>query len=188
MPAPHPRRAAVSLARRVLLAAAALVVVGGGARSQTAPAPAREGLVVPPGGAPRHAGQQGRDRDYTELLATADQTGGSLGMFRQTIAPRSGPPLHRQDHEDEFYYVVSGDFDFQMGDRRVRVPAQSFVFVPRGVVHTFMNAGAEPGVLVIGVTPGGFEAMFAERQGVDADANRTIMERHNMAVVGPPLR
>jgi hypothetical protein len=30
--------------------------------------------------------------------------------------------------------------------------------------------------------------MFAERQGVDADANRAIMERHNMAVVGPPLR
>ncbi len=68
------------------------------------------------------------------------------------------------------------------------MPAQSFVFVPRGTAHTFMNAGAEPGVLVIGVTPGGFEAMFAERQGVDADANRAIMERHNMAVVGPPLR
>jgi hypothetical protein len=58
----------------------------------------------------------------------------------------------------------------------------------QGVVHTFMNAGAEPGVLVIGVAPGGFEMMFAERQGVDADTNRTIMERHNMAIVGPPLR
>jgi len=151
-------------------------------------APAREGLVVPPGSASRYAGQQGRDQDYTEVLATGGQTGGSLGLFRQTIAPKSGPPLHRQDHEDEFYYVVSGDFDFQMGDRRVRVPAQSFVFIPRGVVHTYMNAGAEPGVLLIGVTPGGFEAMFSERQGVDADTNRAIMERHNMAVVGPPLR
>jgi quercetin dioxygenase-like cupin family protein len=151
-------------------------------------APNVGGLVVLPGSAPRYAGQQGRDQDYTEVLTRGDQTGGSLGMFRQTIAPKSGPPLHRQDHEDEFYYVVSGEFDFQVGDRRVRVPAQSFVFIPRGTVHTYLNAGAEPGVLVIGVTPGGFETMFVERQGVDAETNRAIMERHNMAVVGPPLR
>jgi mannose-6-phosphate isomerase-like protein (cupin superfamily) len=188
MSAFNPRRIAFSLACHVVLAAALLVFANGDARSQTASPPSREGLVVPPGSAPRYAGQQGRDQDYTEVLATGGQTGGSLGMVRQTVAPKSGPPLHRQDHEDEFYYVVSGDFDFQVGDRRVRVPAQSFVFIPRGVVHTFMNAGAEPGVLVIGVTPGGFEMMFVERQGVDVDTNRTIMERHNMAIVGPPLR
>ena len=39
--------------------------------------------------------------------------------------------MHRQDHEDDFYDVVSGEFDFQVGDRRVRVPAQSFVFIPK---------------------------------------------------------
>src|SRR5690242_10582442 len=128
MPALHPRRAAVSLACHIVLAAAFLVFAEGSARSQTASAPGHEGLVVPPGSAPRYAGQQGRDQDYTEVLATGGQTGGSLGMVRQTVAPKSGPPLHRQDHEDEFYYVVSGDFDFQLGDRRVRVPAQSFVF------------------------------------------------------------
>ena len=62
------------------------------------------------------------------------------------------------------------------------------MFVPRGTAHTFENVGTEPGVLLVGVTPGGFEKMFAERQGVDAETNRGLMKLHNMQVVGPPLR
>jgi hypothetical protein len=60
--------------------------------------------------------------------------------------------------------------------------------LPRGTVHTFQNVGAEPGVLLVGVTPGGFEKIFEERQGADAETNRTLMKKHNMEVVGPLLR
>ena len=109
-------------------------------------------------------------------------------MFRQTIAPKSGPPTHIHQAEDEFFYVVNGEFNFKLGDRVVSAPARSIVFVPRGIAHTFQNVGTEPGVLLAGVTPGGFEKMFAERQGVDAETNRTLMKMHNMEVVGPPLR
>jgi quercetin 2,3-dioxygenase len=55
-------------------------------------------------------------------------------------------------------------------------------------VHTFVNVGTDPGVLLVGVTPGGLEMMFAERQGVDAETDRALMNKHNMDVVGPPLR
>jgi hypothetical protein len=49
-------------------------------------------LIVVPGSVPHYSGQQGRETDVTELLATSAQTGGKLGIFRQTIAPGSGPP------------------------------------------------------------------------------------------------
>jgi hypothetical protein len=55
---------------------------------------AEAGFVVLPDGAPRFTGPQGREADVTELVATRDQTGGALGLFRQTIAPKSGPPMH----------------------------------------------------------------------------------------------
>jgi quercetin dioxygenase-like cupin family protein len=129
-----------------------------------------------------------READVTELLATREQTGGALGLFRQTIAPKSGPPTHIHQAEDEFFYVVNGEFNFKLGDRVVSAPARSIVFVPRGIAHTFQNVGTEPGMLLVGVTPGGFEKMFAERQDVDAETNRTLMKMHNMEVVGPPLR
>lgn len=153
----------------------------------TAMAADEEGFVVLPDRAPRFSGPQGREADVTEILATREQTGGALGLFRQTIVPKSGPPAHIHRGEDEFFYVVSGEFNLKLGDRIVNVPARSIVFVPRGTVHTFQNVGTEPGVLLVGVTPGGFEKMFEERQGVDTETNRTLMKMHSMEVVGPPL-
>ena len=151
-------------------------------------AAAGAGFVVLPGGAPRFSGPKGREADFTELLATGVQTGGALGLVRQTIAPKSGPPTHVHKAEDEFFYVVSGAFKVKLGDRTMTAPAQTVVFVPRGTAHTFENVGAEPGVLLVGVTPGGFEKMFEERQGVDAETERALMQKHKMEVVGPPLR
>ena len=136
----------------------------------------------------RFSGPQGREADVTEMVATRDQTGGALGLVRQTIAPKSGPPTHIHQAEDEFLYVVSGVFKVRLGDRIVSAPARSVVFVPRGTEHTFENVGTEPGVLLVGVTPGGFEKMFEERQGVDAETNRALMKKHKMEVVGPPLQ
>jgi quercetin 2,3-dioxygenase len=144
-------------------------------------------LIVLPGSVPRYGGQQGRDADLTELLATSAQTGGKLGIFRQTVAPGSGPPAHMHQMEIEFAYVVSGEFKFRVGDRVMSVPVGTFIFVPPKTVHTFKNIGSNPGVLLFGVTPGGFERMFAERQGVDAETNKKLMERFHMQVVGPPL-
>jgi quercetin 2,3-dioxygenase len=89
--------------------------------------------------------------------------------------------------EDEFFYVVSGEFKFKLGDRIISVPPRSVMFVPRGTAHTFQNAGTEPGVLLVGVTPGGLEKMFEEWQGVDKETSRLLMKRHNVEVVGPPL-
>jgi quercetin dioxygenase-like cupin family protein len=153
-----------------------------------AKAAAGAGLIVLPSDAPRFSGPQGREADVTELVATREQTGGSLGLFRQTIAPRSGPPTHVHKTEDEFFYVVSGEFKVKLGDRVMSVPPQSVMFIPRGTAHAYENVGTEPGVLLVGVTPGGFEKMFKERQGVDAEKNRALMKKHHMEVVGPPLQ
>lgn len=145
-------------------------------------------VLVLPGEAPRYQGQQGREDDVTELLATSEQTGGKLGIFRQTIAPGSGSPVHLHRMEVEFAYVVSGDFKFRLADREVRVQAGSFMFIPNMTTHTFKNVGSRPGVLLFGVSAGGFEKMFAERQGVDAETNKKLMAKYHMEVVAPPLR
>jgi quercetin 2,3-dioxygenase len=154
----------------------------------TAMAGDEKGLVVLPDGGSRFSGPQGREADITEILARREQTGGALGLFRQIIAPKSGPPTHIHRANDEFFYIVSGEFKFKVGDRVVNTPVRSIVFVPRGTAHTFENVGTEPGVLLVGVTPGGLEQMFAERQSVDSETERTLMEMHSMEVVGPPLR
>jgi quercetin 2,3-dioxygenase len=171
-----------------LLYSIVVAVVVLGLPSISSQVSAEEAFIVLPGEASRFSGQQGREGDITELLATADQTGGVLGIFRQTIAPKSGPPTHLHGMEAEFCYVVSGQFNFKLGERIVSAAAGTFLFIPRDTPHTFQNIGTEPGVLLFGVTPGGFEKMFAERQGVDAETNRRLMANRHMQVVGPPLR
>ena len=155
--------------------------------SVAAMAAGEKAFVVLPGSAPRFSGPRGREADLTEILAASEQTGGGLGLFRQIIAPKSGPPVHIHRTNDEFFYVVSGEFNFKLADRIVSVPARSIVFVPRGTAHTFKNVGTEPGVLLVGVTPGGLEKMFSERQGVDSATEHALMKKHSMEEVGPPL-
>jgi quercetin 2,3-dioxygenase len=149
---------------------------------------AEVGFVVLPDSAPRFYGPKGREEDITEIIATRDQTGGLLGLFRQTVAPKSGPATHIHKTEDEFFYVVKGEFKVKLGDRIMNAPAQTVMFVPRGTPHAFQNAGTEPGVLLIGVTPGGFEKEMQERQGADAEMMKTLAKKYNSEVVGPPIQ
>jgi quercetin 2,3-dioxygenase len=148
----------------------------------------KEAFVVLPDGGAHYNGPQGRTADVTELLSTSAQTGGVLGLFRQIIAPQSGPPAHIHRDADEFFYVVSGTFDFKLGDRIVNVPAGSVVFIPKGTVHTFKNKEAQPAVLLVGVTPAGLEQKFADWQGADEETVKAMHEKYYTDVVGPPLK
>jgi quercetin dioxygenase-like cupin family protein len=155
--------------------------------SATVLAAANKGFVVVPDKAPQFAGPAGMESFTTEVLATAEQTGGAFGVWRYEIPPGGGPGSHIHRAEDEFVYVLSGTFDFQLGADVSRAPAGSFVFIRRDAVHTFKNVGSEPGTLLGGVTPAGFEGYFVKWKGADEDSLNALRAEHNMEVVGPPL-
>ena len=98
--------------------------------------------------------------DTYTFKATADDTGGSLAFFDATVPPESGPPPHVHRDEDEFYYVLDGELEVLDRDRTFNARAGSFVFVPRGTLHSFRNRSAKPARLVVGITPAGFERFF----------------------------
>jgi putative ABC transport system substrate-binding protein len=147
----------------------------------------KQGFVVLPNQAPRYPGPVGGEADITEILATREQTG--VGVWRYTKVLEGGPPLHIHRAEDEWFYVLSGEFNFQLGDCIVHTPAGSFVFIPKDMVHTFQRVGSEPGVLLGSVHPGGFEAFFQDLPGTGADEEtvKALFKKHNMDIVGPPL-
>lgn len=148
----------------------------------------KDAFVVFPDGGAHYAGPQGRESTVTELLATRAQTGGVLGLFRQTIPSQSGPPAHIHRDADEFFYVINGNFDFKLGDRIVNVPAGSVVFIPKGTEHTFKNKGTEPAVLLVGVTPAGLEQKFVDWQRGDAETVKAMDKKYYTDVIGPPLK
>jgi putative ABC transport system substrate-binding protein len=161
-----------------------LVVLAAGS---TVVAHEKQGFVVRPNQAPRFPGPVGGEADITEMLATREQTGGSFGVWRYTSVLGGGPSLHIHRAEDAFFYVVSGEFYFQLGDCITRTPAGSFVFIPKDMVHTFQHIGPEPGVLLGSVHPGEFEGLFPRLPGADAETLTALFKQYHMDVVGPPL-
>jgi mannose-6-phosphate isomerase-like protein (cupin superfamily) len=75
----------------------------------------KNGFVVLPNQVPRLSGPLGSEAEVAEILATREQTGGSFGVWRYTKVLEGGPPLHIHRTEDEFFYVLSGEVNFQRG-------------------------------------------------------------------------
>jgi mannose-6-phosphate isomerase-like protein (cupin superfamily) len=76
-----------------------------------------------------------------------DQVGGTDFVLAEwtdageSSAERPIAPLHLHRNDDEAWYVLEGTLGFVRGDERLEAPAGSAVLVPRGVVHTYWNAG-----------------------------------------------
>ena len=80
----------------------------------------------------------------------ADAAPDLLRPARRRQRPAKMAPVLKPVHD------ASDEFKVKLGDRIMRAPAQTVMFVPRGTAHTFQNVGTSPGVILVGVTPGGF--------------------------------
>jgi quercetin dioxygenase-like cupin family protein len=125
--------------------------------------------------------------------ARAEQTGGALTTMESNIPPGQGPPLHVHLHEDEFIYVLEGRLLFRLEDDLREAPAGSFVFIPRGVHHTWRNVGDARARFLFGFTPAspGMERFFERAGELPEAARREALDRFSaeagMEVLGPPL-
>jgi quercetin dioxygenase-like cupin family protein len=99
----------------------------------------------------------------TTLRISSRDSGGSVALVEHTLAPGLlGAPPHRHDREDETSYVLTGTLTVRLGDEVVTARPGDVVFKPRGQFHAFWNAGPDPVHFLEVITPGGFEAYFAE--------------------------
>ena len=121
-----------------------------------------------------------------------DETDGNVFAFESTVAPGEGPPLHVHPEADEVVYALQGTFRFQLDGEVREAPTGSFMFIPRGVAHTWQNVGDEPARLFVVFTPAGMEAFFvrfSEHAGEASpeEAFRRFGSEAGMDVLGPSL-
>jgi quercetin dioxygenase-like cupin family protein len=92
---------------------------------------------------------------------STQQTGGRCTMLTSIQPPGVGPPPHFHRNEDEWFFVLDGPTEFLNDGAWVEVPQGTAVFVPKGVVHAFRNAGDRPQRVLVHAAPGGIETFFA---------------------------
>lgn len=124
-------------------------------------------------------------------ISTQD-TGGGFYAFEHKDMAKGGPPRHIHHHQDEWFYVIKGDFVIEVGGKIFRLKAGDSAFAPREVPHAWANVGEEPGTLLTAVSPAGtFETFirdttkFADLP-TPEDMAQTFAS-HGMTIVGPPL-
>ena len=100
--------------------------------------------------------------DVYRFLATGDDTDGRYAMFEACVPPGGGPPPHIHSREEESFYVLEGEINFQVGDERIVAKAGTFANMPVGSLHSFRNDTDKTARMIVSVAPAGLEKMFLE--------------------------
>ena len=81
--------------------------------------------------------------------ASAAETGGAYSLTEHLVTAASNPPMHVQVEEDEAFYVLEGEVEFEVDGAVVTAAPGTFAFVARGAAHLFRVLTPTARMLVI---------------------------------------
>ncbi|HYV94752.1 MAG TPA: cupin domain-containing protein [Chitinophagales bacterium] len=97
--------------------------------------------------------------DVTVKLHSADAN--NHYVFEIISPAGNGVPPHVHEDEDEVIYVMSGELEVMIGDRKFKASAGDYLNFVRHVPHAFMNVGSLPAKTLWYISPGEkFEEFF----------------------------
>jgi mannose-6-phosphate isomerase-like protein (cupin superfamily) len=129
---------------------------------------------------------------FTCKVSTRD-TDGDMYVFESSRLKKGGPSYHYHFEQDEWWYVLKGEFLFKVGDKTFMAKAGDSVFGPRMVPHAFSKTGEGEATLLMFFQPAGkMEEMFTKiSQGVAKNMTEEEQDKfradHGIKRVGPPL-
>ena len=94
------------------------------------------------------------------MKSTGAESGGTCTWMLVENSPREGVPFHKHLHEDESFYVISGDFEITVGDQTVTGGPGTYAYGPRNLPHRWTNIGSSRGRLLNVFSPAGIEGYF----------------------------
>jgi mannose-6-phosphate isomerase-like protein (cupin superfamily) len=128
------------------------------------------------------------------IKISSGDTGGAFAVFEGQTQPLEGPPLHSHRGQDEWWYILEGEYKFEVDGQEIYADAGAIVFAPRGSRHTFQNIGSARGRTLTTVVPGGIDLFFEELESAaprgtvpDPAKLLPIFMKHGQELLGPPL-
>ena len=150
------------------------------------------GIYVPAGEdrfkTPDHFGGGSR----VACKVSANDTSRELYIFESITNGLENVPRHFHRNQDEWFYVIEGEFKFEVGNEKYTLTEGDSLLAPRGVPHVWACV-SNSGKLIIACQPAGsMEAFFHEVSDLVAsqasdDHFTACYAKHGMQIVGPPL-
>jgi quercetin dioxygenase-like cupin family protein len=82
-------------------------------------------------------------------VASTTETGGAYSLTEHLVTAASNPPMHVQTDEDEAFYILDGEVEFEVDGEVVTATPGTFAFVARGAAHCFRVRTETARMLVI---------------------------------------
>ena len=141
----------------------------------------------------KHLKMKGVTLNVLDLKVSSKDTDGALAVFEQNgFTPKGGPPLHIHYNQDEMFYILEGEYKFQVGDDKHSMKPGDTIFLPRNVPHAFVQLTEKGKVLVTYQPAGKMEDFFKVTDAWTSPPTKEeiekVFEEHEMKVVGPPLK
>jgi quercetin dioxygenase-like cupin family protein len=95
------------------------------------------------------------------FLASGQDTDNAYALIHCFFRKGFTPPPHFHKYEDESFYMLEGEIDFQAGDKKITCGRGDLVILPREVPHSF-NLVTDTAKALLLITPAGFETVFKE--------------------------
>jgi quercetin dioxygenase-like cupin family protein len=95
------------------------------------------------------------------FLVTGEDTR-HTSMFDWTLPAGFSTGLHVHRVQEETFYVLEGECQWQVGEQLVRAEPGTYLFLPPGVPHNISNVSDKPARVLMTVSPPGHEHYFEE--------------------------
>ncbi len=127
-----------------------------------------------------------------DIVISRKDTGNAMSVFLFNGNGNAATPLHVHFHQDEFFYVIDGQYRFVCGEMKSELHPGDTIFLPRNIPHQWLQL-SENGKLLYAVNPAGtLEDMFKELNELKAPLTETelakILAKHGQELLGPPMR
>jgi quercetin dioxygenase-like cupin family protein len=154
--------------------------------------PIEQGARIPAGGDRFRQRRKIFGSMSIDFKVSGSDTDGDLFVIENTNDAKGGPPRHLHHDQEEWFYVVDGEYVAEVGDERYRLGPGDSVFAPRGVPHVWAHVGEGTGRMLVAFRPAGkMEAFFDAMSQVEGSPSREelhgLFRFHGMEVAGPPL-
>ncbi len=130
---------------------------------------------------------------FSTKVGTED-TEGDIYVFESSRVKEGGPTLHYHFNQDEWWYVLKGEFLIKVGEKTYEAKAGDSVFGPRMVPHAFAKIGEGEARLLMFFQPAGKMELFFNKinkgatKGMTEEQQDKFREEHGFKRVGPPLK
>lgn len=131
------------------------------------------------------------DTFYTKI--SSKDTNRDIYVYESSRIKKGGPALHYHYEQDEWWYVLEGEFLIKVGETTYQAKVGDSVFGPRGIPHTFSKISEGNARLLMSFQPAGqmedyFISVSAGKLGKMSEQEQTeFRKKHGFERVGPAL-